>query len=418
MNKINTLELFVGCGGLLDGFEKSKFYNMVAGVEWQKYACETLINRLKKKYSYSDAEKRVLHFDIQRTGELIQGWENDETYGSNDGLNRIIKKRTIDVIVGGPPCQAYSLAGRIQDKHGMKNDYRNYLFESYLKIVKVYKPKLFVFENVEGMLSAAPDGENIVDKIKSGFNEIGFDIIEDIRGLALLDLSEYGVPQKRKRVILVGLNRSYFGADRNKNQETLNYFYMDLLNKYKSEKIPTVHSAISDLPPIYPSEVDYREGGKRFSHYWSNQEINWHLPRYHNRRDIEIFRSLAEDIEIGENKYQSVEALKSLYTEKTGKISNIHKYYVLRWDQPSNTIPAHLKKDGLRHIHPDPEQARSITVREAARLQTFDDDFEFIGSMVQNYEMIGNAVPPEFARRLACAIYDLLVDKGLVAELK
>ncbi|MBS4196453.1 DNA cytosine methyltransferase [Lederbergia citri] len=413
MKKINTLELFVGCGGLLDGFEKSKLYNMVASVEWQKYACDTLINRLKKKYNYSDAEKRVIHFDIQRTEELIQGWKNDETYESNNGLNRIIKKRTIDVIVGGPPCQAYSLAGRIQDKHGMKNDYRNYLFESYLKIVKVYKPKLFVFENVEGMLSAAPDGENIVDKIKSGFNEIGFDVIDDIRSFALLDLSEYGVPQKRKRVILVGLNRSYFGADRKKNQETLNYFYKHILDRYKSKEIPTVHSAISDLPPIYPSEVDYREGGKKFSHYWNKKEIKWHMPRYHNRRDIEIFRSLAEDIATGENKFQSVDALKTLYTEKTGKTSNVHKYYVLRWDQPSNTIPAHLKKDGLRHIHPDPKQARSITVREAARLQTFDDDFEFMGSMVQNYEMIGNAVPPEFARRLACAIYDLLVHNGL-----
>ncbi|MFP3360647.1 DNA cytosine methyltransferase, partial [Planococcus sp. SIMBA_143] len=87
-----------------------------------------------------------------------------------------------------------------------------------------------------------------------------------------------------------------------------------------------------------------------------------------------IFQIVANDIITGQNLYLSTEALKRLYTEKTGKTSNIHKYYVLRWDQPSNTIPAHLKKDGLRHIHPDPEQARSITVREAARLQTFDDD--------------------------------------------
>jgi DNA (cytosine-5)-methyltransferase 1 len=416
MRKVNTLELFVGCGGLLDGFEKSNNYNMVAGVEWQKYACDTLVNRLKNKYNYSDADKRVIHFDIQRTEELIRGWENDQEYGSNGGLNQVVNNRTIDVIVGGPPCQAYSLAGRIQDKDGMKNDYRNYLFESYLKVVKVYKPKLIVFENVEGMLSAAPDGESIVDKIKSGFNEQGFDIFDDVRGQALLDLSEYGVPQKRKRVILLGLNRSYFGNDRLKNQETLKYFYNQILGRYKSKKLPSVFDAIGDLPPLFPSEDDYREGGKKFSHYSSDTEINWHIPRYHNRRDIEIFRALAKDISTGDNKFQSTEALKTLYTEKTGKTSNVHKYYVLRWDQPSNTIPAHLKKDGLRHIHPSHEQARSITVREAARLQTFDDDFEFIGSMVQNYEMIGNAVPPEFARRLACAIYDLLLDQGLVLQ--
>ncbi|MGG1609140.1 DNA cytosine methyltransferase [Bacillus wiedmannii] len=412
MQRLNTLELFVGCGGLLDGFEKSAKYNTVASVEWQAYACNTLINRLKNKHNYLDAEKRVLHFDIQRTEELINGWKNDEEYGSNGGLNQLLKGKTIDLIIGGPPCQAYSMAGRIQDKDGMRNDYRNYLFESYLKIVKVYDPKLIVFENVEGMLTAAPDGELIVDKIRRDFNNHGFDIIDDIRGKALLDLSEFGVPQKRKRVILVGLNRKYF--DTEENQKTLQYFYDKILASYKSEVVSTVRQAIADLPKLYPAESEYREGGRKYSHNMSAIEMNWHKPRYHNRRDIEIFKVIARDIMTGQNQYQSTEALKKLYTEKTGKSSNVHKYYVLRWDQPSNTIPAHLKKDGLRHIHPDPEQARSITVREAARLQTFDDDYEFIGSMVQNYEMIGNAVPPEFSRRLACAIYDLLVIKDIV----
>lgn len=411
MKKLNTLELFVGCGGLLDGFEKSNKYEMIASVEWKKYACDTLINRLKKKYNYLDAEERVLHFDIQRTDELINGWQNDEEYGTNNGLNHIIGDRDIDLIVGGPPCQAYSIAGRVRDKNGMRYDYRNYLFESYLKVVEVYKPKLIVFENVEGMLSAAPDGELIVDKIKRGFNQLGFDIIDDIKRYALIDLSEFGVPQKRKRVILVGLNRRYFKEE--ENQETLRYFYNTILASYKVEKIPTVKDAIGDLPKLFPAENDYKLGGRKYSHKQSEKQINWHIPRYHNRRDIEIFRILSTDIETGQNDYQSTEALKELYTRMTGKTSNVHKYYVLRWNQPSNTIPAHLKKDGLRHIHPDPEQARSITVREAARLQTFEDDFEFIGSMVQNFEMIGNAVPPEFARRLANAIYDLLKEKGL-----
>ena len=92
----------------------------------------------------------------------------------------------------------------------------------------------------------------------------------------------------------------------------------------------------------------------------------------------------------------------------TGNKSNIHKYNVLRWDSISNTIPAHLKKDGLRHIHPDYHQARSITVREAARLQTFDDDFIFSGNMGADFEMIGNAVPPLFSYKLANALYDFI----------
>ena len=103
--------------------------------------------------------------------------------------------------------------------------------------------------------------------------------------------------------------------------------------------------------------------------------------------------------------------MKELYYQQTGKKSNVHKYHVLNWDNPSTTIPAHLKKDGLRHIHPDPNQQRSITVREAARIQTFDDDFLFNESMGASFEMIGNAVPPYFARKLGLAIsqlYELL----------
>ena len=120
---------------------------------------------------------------------------------------------------------------------------------------------------------------------------------------------------------------------------------------------------------------------------------------------------LANDILSGEKKYVSTASLKQLYTEITGHESNIHKYYVLRWDEQSNLIPAHLFKDGLRHIHPDAQQARSITVREAARLQGFPDDYEFVGTQADAYKMIGNAVPPIFSKKLAEALYRLLFKK-------
>ena len=125
-----------------------------------------------------------------------------------------------------------------------------------------------------------------------------------------------------------------------------------------------------------------------------------------------IFAMLARDIESGENKYVSIDALKKLYTEVTGHVSSVHKYHVIRWDEPSNLIPAHLYKDGLRHIHPDPEQARSITVREAARLQGFPDSYVFTGTQADAYKMIGNAVPPIFSKILATAIYQLLFENG------
>ena len=98
--------------------------------------------------------------------------------------------------------------------------------------------------------------------------------------------------------------------------------------------------------------------------------------------------------------------MNKLYFEITGKNTNVHKYHVLRWDKPSTTITAHLYKDGLRHIHPDSKQARTITVREAARLQSFDDDFEFLGPMGDQFKMIGNAVPPVFAKSIANALLE------------
>ena len=149
--KIKSIDLFAGCGGLMDGFEQSGKYETLAAVEWEKGPCRNLRNRLRDKWKYKNADDMVLQFDIQRTDELFVGWEDDENYGSSEGLDKLVSAGGgLDVIIGGPPCQAYSIAGRIRDEHNMKNDYRNYLFESYLKVVKKYRPKLFVFENVPG----------------------------------------------------------------------------------------------------------------------------------------------------------------------------------------------------------------------------------------------------------------------------
>ena len=233
--------------------------------------------------------------------------------------------------------------------------------------------------------------KKITDLIKKGFSDIGYEIVDDLRNNALFDLSEFGVPQKRKRVIIIGIRRDNSSID---YQQILKEIY-DVIKKNGVEGTKTVRDVLSDLPPIYPVENPTR------SHSYTNDsEINGHKSRFHSERDKKIFTMLAEDIENGTQKYTSTESLKDLYFEVTGKKSNVHKYFVLRWDEPSNTIPAHLKKDGLRHIHPDPKQSRSITVREAARLQTFDDDFKFEESQMSNYEMIGNAVPPYFAKKI------------------
>lgn len=402
--KIKYLDLFCGCGGLSEGFEQTGKFKLVAAVEWDKKARDSFANRLKYGWNYIDADERILHFDIQKTRSLFNGWKNIEGYAPSKGLDRLVNDaKGIDLIIGGPPCQAYSIAGRVRDKNGMQDDYRNFLFESYIKVVKRYNPKMFIFENVPGILSATPGGINILDRIKASFKKAGYILSNNIKENALFDLSEFGVPQNRKRIILVGVRKELF---KNESEYYLKDFYSSFIGKYKSVKNKkSVKEAIGDLKPFYPKQDVYLVNGKKFSHMPSEDTYQGHIPRFHNERDIDIFKELAKDIETGENKYIKSDELKKLYTARTGRVSSVHKYYVLRWDEPSNTIPAHLYKDGLRHIHPDSQQARSITVREAARLQTFPDDFIFKGSAGDQYKMIGNAVPPLFAKIIANALY-------------
>lgn len=401
MAKIKTIDLFAGCGGFTEGFAQSGLYETIACVEWEKAQCDNLTRRLLDKWEMQNASDRVIRFDIQRTDELIKGF-SDAMYGDSVGLDKLVGNE-LDLVIGGPPCQAYSVAGRIRDAQGMRNDYRNYLFESYLKIVEHFKPKAFVFENVPGILSAKPDGTPIVERIKKAFNEAGYVIVSDLRN-AVIDFSEYGIPQNRKRVIVLGLRKEKYGKYSNL---LLDKFYNEVLPSYK-EKRKNLSEAIADLPILRPLEKPIRVDGRKTAHSVTEEKVYNHVARYQNERDIALFRILTEDIEQGNNEYLSIDARKELYTKHTGKMSNIHKYHVLKWDEPSTTIPAHLCKDGLRHIHPDSKQARTITVREAARIQTFPDDYEFIGAMTDQFKMIGNAVPPEFARKLALAVSELL----------
>lgn len=398
---IKMIDLFAGCGGLTDGFLQTGLYKEIASVEWLKPQVNTMRNRLKTKYNKTDADERVLNFDIQREEELFYGW-NDKEFGQSKGLDYFVNvENGIDIIIGGPPCQAYSVAGRVRDENGMKNDYRNYLFEHYCSIVNRYKPKLFVFENVPGILSAKPDGTPITERIRQDFLNIGYEIIEDL-SIAKLDASNYSVPQKRERIIIVGLSKNFFSAP----QKTLTDFYLNILPKYKGKKQITVKEAIGDLPKIIPY-FDEEHHKKRIGYQVPECKISWHEPRYQNLRDMDTFKILAEDVASGKFEYDS-KKITELYEQKVGSKSPIHRYHVLEPNKPSTTIIAHLYKDGNRFIHYDPAQCRSITVREAARLQSFDDDFDFIGNRGNAYQMIGNAVPPKLAKAIGNAIFELL----------
>ena len=400
MKKIKFIDLFAGCGGLFDGFMQSGMYEPVASVEWEKAPVEVLKNRLKTKWNVEDPDKEVIRFDIQREEELFNGFDDPE-YGKHIGLDSLVdEKKGIDIVIGGPPCQAYSVAGRNAGR--MKGDYRNYLFEHYISVINRYQPKLFVFENVPGMLSAMPDGTPITDLIRRDLSKTGYEIINNIKDFALIDMSQYGIPQTRKRVILIGVRKDAFENP----QEVLRDFYENYLYPFKTDKVKTVKDAIGDLQSWHPVKP-YKENGKNIAYESEgDSDLSWQTPRYQNERDINVFKTLAEDIESGENKYQSTDNLIKLYEQTTGKKTSVHKYHVLRKDEPSTTILAHLHKDGYRFIHYDSKQARTITVREAARIQTFADDFEFPCSMGAAYKMIGNAVPSEFARILSVAIQE------------
>lgn len=412
MKKYTFIDLFAGCGGLSEGFLQTGKFEGLAHVEWETPMVNTLRQRLIDKWNHSkeDAQKRVIKFDVQKTEELINGHWTEETKAVYEKENHpdIIAKglkglvgKSVDLIIGGPPCQAYSIAGRAQSPTGMKNDYRNYLFESFVKIVDAFKPKMFVFENVPGLLSACPGDIPVRMRIFEAFKTIGYDIRtpENMKN-SVFCAEDYDVPQKRNRVIIIG-------TQHNSGLEVEELYRS--LESHKSKKPhKTVKEAIGDMPKLYPKKEVIRVGRNHVSHEQREGDmVDLHIPRYHGERDQRLFR---EWLSNNMNTF-SQQDKKDFYTKITGHTSNHIKYRNLEWDKPSPTIVAHLHKDGYMFIHPDIEQLRTITIREAALLQSFPMDYRFVASNPYCYKMIGNAVPVLFAKGIAEAMYDVLISK-------
>ena len=410
MKKITCIDLFSGAGGLSEGFLMTKKFDFLAHVEWEKPMVDTLRNNLVKRWGYTEekAIERVIRFDIQKTEELISGSWTDETiksYGYDNskliaekGIDGIVGKKNVDIIIGGPPCQAYSLAGRAQDPNSMKEDYRNYLFESFVKVVNYFKPKMFVFENVPGILSAAPGDELVIERICKAFESIGYEIRKphDMKE-SIYSSVDFNVPQNRRRVIIIGVNKN--------TKYSVEEFYEKLSLRKSNLPRKTVKDAIKDLPRFKPLEKSYKEGARNISHVLVGKVVvSLHKARYNNKRDIGVFKVWLEN---EMNNITNEEKLE-FYYKITGHKTNHNKYRSLEWNKPSPTIVSHLYKDGLMFIHPDKEQLRTITIREAALLQTFPRDYEFIGSDAFCFKMIGNAVPVLFAKSIALSIIDVL----------
>ena len=417
--KYTFIDLFAGCGGLSEGFLSTGKFEGLAHVEWDMPMVNTLRNRLEKHWDHSqeDARRRVVCFDVQKTEELMHGNWSDETkdlylaknsqFIADNGIDGLIPtkgkngKNTVDLIIGGPPCQAYSIAGRAQSPTGMKDDYRNYLFESFVKIVDEYQPKVFVFENVPGLLSACPGDKPVRERIYEAFDAIGYQIrTPETLKSAVYSADQFEVPQKRNRIIIIGVKKG--------SEFTLDEMYKSLDDHKMKGEPKTVRDAIGKMPPLYPLVTPIKEGRANVSHEQVGGEvIDRHIPRYHNPREQRVFSAWVSQ---NMNKMPLQEKL-DYYTQITGKKSNHAKYRSLDWDKPSPTIVAHLHKDGYMFIHPDAEQARSITMREAALLQSFPMDYEFVASNPYCFKMIGNAVPVKFAQGIAEAVYDVLKKK-------
>ena len=390
------IDLFAGCGGMSEGFYKLG-YKALAHVEIDKYCCETLRERMKYYgYSIEDIEKSVIHQDITSEAVINQ-------------LHNAVGDHSVDLIIGGPPCQAYSSAGRARDFNGMKKDPRNFLFEHYVKILNEFLPKFFVFENVTGILTANVNNELIINKV---FAELGKNYkLADTSRLEF-NTAEYGVPQTRRRIIIMGIRNdlSIMPEELYNSLKKTHYLPEQHPESSKLKKFVSVREAIGDLPVI-------PQGNKQkimpFSYSDENDFISWvksdsdklydHVCRTQNATDTERYQEMAR------NHWTFEELLlhrPDLQHEKQRVFGN--SYVVQSWDNPARTIIAHLCKDGNQFIHPDYEQGRSISVREAARLQSFPDDFRFCGAMTQQFKQIGNAVPPLFAYHIAKSLKKFL----------
>jgi len=365
-NKPKIVDLFCGAGGFSIGFI-SEGYKVELANDIEKVALET--------YRFNHPEIKA---DKIIEGDIKQIVENINDYIDTD----------IDVIIGGPPCQSFSTA----NQQRVIDDPRNILYKYYVKAVDKIRPKLILMENVRGM-------KKVADQVLEDFNEIGYDVIYD-----LFDSSDFSVTQKRVRLIYIGIRKDY-ALEKNITPKLL---MQDIENELKSKTRFVLKDALDNIKPLTcPSvknqtEIDSEKSGKKIdlNNYKnrSNQYINLinnsrkfdfvfnHKARYQNENNQKIYEILNQG---SDSTCASISDIMP-YSHRNHVFKD--KYFKLVEDVPCRTITAHMKMDCHSHIHPT--QTRSLTPREAARIQSFPDDYLFLGAYLKTYMQIGNAVPP------------------------
>jgi DNA (cytosine-5)-methyltransferase 1 len=474
--KIPVIDLFAGPGGLGEGFEAGGRFHIALSVECDPNAHKTLLlrsffrqfDRNKEPEAYYDyvkgritREQLFAKYPIEamsaaRIAALAKLGESppakiDAMVESALGLS---KKSGKWALIGGPPCQAYSLVGRSrrtrEDRTEFEKDTRHYLYKEYLRILARHQPAIFVMENVKGILSASLGGNRIFSRICEDLSGAGYTLY-GLSGLQvrtdellgggwnpaafLIKGEEHGIPQKRHRVFILGIRNNL--VDPRWNQETFALL---------KAPPPTVHDTIGRLPKLWSAisspdagrcqwirarqfglkeaESDrapslkvpkddrgkfFVEGdmSKSFNDAWFRGErvggaLN-HETRSHIAEDIARYVFAAEFAHREKRSPSIHEFTNKLLPEhrnvqeSNGLVPFADRFRVQLRDKPCTTITSHISKDGHYYIHYDPVQARSLTVREAARLQTFPDTYFFEGPRTHQYHQVGNAVPPLLA---------------------
>ena len=379
---MKTIDLFAGCGGMSLGFELAN-YNILFALEKDDWASET--------YAFNSPTTPLIAKDITSIDKP---------------QNVLLKDMEVDGIIGGPPCQGFSLSGDRDPK-----DPRNSLFMDYLRFVNVFKPKFFVLENVPGILSSKTREKDFVHKlIKFEAEKIGYKL-----HFFTLNASHFGVPQTRNRVFFIGL-RDEFPYD---------YYYLKSHLTPHDDKLITIEQAISDLPELEAGEgleeVKYSKNPKNDYQRWcrkSSKYIYNHIAMKHTSRLIDRFAVIKKGQSLADVPKDHMQRKRGDVGKISGKIfgqNNMRPYS----NKPSPTIAASFQSN---FIHP--YSNRNFTAREAARLQSFPDSYVFKGKRttmsweksLSQYQQIGNAVPPLLAKKIGKTLMNYFNDISTIKD--
>ena len=385
-NKLTFIDLFCGAGGLSKGLELAGL-RCVGSLDFSQAVCRT--------HEHNFPNSVCVETDISKM--------------SPRNFEKKIKRKRVDFIVGGPPCPTFSTVGGPKINSLLKggastlfDDRRNFLFRDFFKYIQHFNPKGFLMENVPNFMTKY-DGKifrQTIDRVR----ELGYCITGE--RVLVLNSANYGVPQKRKRMFLIGHKKGYrFDYPKITHDDRGENLFKDAKN------FVDVRSAISDLPKITdnPNKIDKMEYSKfkglspfQILMRKNNRStmVRNNVCRLTNERAIKVFSHMKQG-----SKYDD---LPKRVKDILGYRDDIFKDRLKRlsYSEPSWTVVAHLGMDGYMFIHPD--EPRTISVREAARLQSFPDDFVFIGNLSETYHMVGNAVPVLMAQKLGKELMKML----------